>query len=128
MQDMGWSPEQAEGVLSLLAPENAGDDKQGPFGICGWTGDRLSLLKDWASSHQRDWRTVEAQLGFLQHELNETFFGLGGQLQQAKTPAAAAAAVSHYLLVAQGKPAPNAPPLPSAPRTRKSLGGRYHSG
>jgi hypothetical protein len=73
--------------------------------------------------------TIEAQLGFLQHELNETFFGLGSQLRKAETPSAAREAVRHYLAVAQGKPAIGAPPHPNAPRaSRQSINGRYHSG
>ena len=45
----------------------------GSYGICQWTGSRYTRLKNFCSDHGYDYKTLEAQLWFLEYELENHY-------------------------------------------------------
>ena len=104
---LGLNQPQAAGLVGNLQAESTKDikpsgvvgDQGTAFGSAQWRGPRLEALKQYAAGQGVDWRTTEAQQGFMRHEM----LGTGNQpgreasayaaLTQAKTPAQAATAV-----------------------------------
>jgi hypothetical protein len=93
-QDRGWTPAQAAGIVGNLLAEsslstdarNAGDGRDGSdsIGIGQWNSDRAKALKDFAASNGGDWKDLNVQLAFVDHELNGTESGAGSKLKSAK--------------------------------------------
>lgn len=102
----GFTPEQACGWVGNFAVEsfttidptafNSAGGGQGAFGIAQWRGVRQTALREWAGSTGQDYRTLEAQLGFVLHELETTERTAGTQVRSAGSAAAAARAVEAY--------------------------------
>lgn len=98
----GFTPVQAAGIVGNLMVESgvglsttvksAGSEQS--YGIAQWNsaaaaGNRLGLLKEFASDLGRDWTELEVQLRYIVHELrNYPYLGLGS-LQAATTVEAA---------------------------------------
>lgn len=83
LQARGWSAAAAAGIASHL---DLSPDHPDELNIAGWRGRRASMLRDWASSHDRNVRYLSSQLAFLTDELRGVFGqDIGGPLLLAKT-------------------------------------------
>ncbi|GEM_PF-6767039 len=75
--DKGWEKHQVAGMLGRLQVESGfnvdavGDKNtsQWAYGIAQWRGDRLTNLKGYAADLGRDWKDIEVQALFLDHEM-----------------------------------------------------------
>lgn len=100
----GYSPQAAAGIAGNLQVESgfADDvitgarmgDKGTAFGLAQHRGPRLANLKKYAQDQGVDYRTLDPQLGFIDHEMRYGLDGGAGiafqKLQTAKTPQEAA--------------------------------------
>lgn len=111
LNNMGWSPVAAAGItgglqaesyahLNPMASNNIGG---GHFGLAQWGRARLGsgpddegTLRWYAAQAGLDYRTKEAQVGFINWELNNTEKTAGDMLRAATTPYEAAAAMVAY--------------------------------
>jgi hypothetical protein len=102
---LGLSPAQASGVVgNLQAESGAGVPSWGPTGDAGtahgaaqWRLDRLANLQKYAAERGLDYRSTEAQQGFMRSEYLGSERGAYDRLVGAKTPEEAAAIVNrHY--------------------------------
>lgn len=84
--DRGYAPHQAAAVVGNLAqesgvrPDGVVGDNGTAFGVAQWRGDRLANLQRFAQQNGQDWRSLDAQLGFLDHELRTSEKGAGDGL------------------------------------------------
>lgn len=79
LQSRGWSKEQAAGIVGNLLGEsslnanavNPGDGADGSdsIGLAQWNGPRARALKQFAADQGKDWRDLELQLDFIDHEI-----------------------------------------------------------
>jgi hypothetical protein len=78
MDDFALSEIQAAGILGNLGTECAGfhvlheigqPEGRGGYGWAQWTGPRRQDFLDWCKKHSLDWKTDEANYGFLKFEL-----------------------------------------------------------
>ena len=97
----GYSPQAAAGLVGNLVqesnvrPDGVVGDNGTAFGVAQWRGDRLANLQRFAQGNGQDWRTLDAQLGFLDHELHTTERTAGDALRAAPdVRAATRAAIS----------------------------------
>lgn len=105
-EKMGYSPHAAQGIVDNLMHESGLDtkvvgDKGTAFGVAQWRGDRFANLKTFAKQTGRDWRDLDTQLEFVDHEmkngLDEGAKVAYAKLQQAQDPDSAYNAfVEHY--------------------------------
>ncbi len=94
-QDRGWSAAQAAGIAANLMTESGGrtnavGDSGHAYGIAQWHPDRQANFAKFAG-HDIRMSTLDEQLAFVQHELNQRG---GRDLRGALTPAQAGAIVS----------------------------------
>lgn len=97
----GWTPEQSAGIIGSLAgetgtlnPDQKHDGGIG-LGIAGWNKERLTGLKAFAKERGADFKDVDTQLAFVDHELRTTEKAAGDRIRQASTPEEAAAIFTH---------------------------------
>jgi len=120
----GYSPQAAAGIAGNLHAESnfnpgATGDNGTAYGAAQWRGSRLDGLKNYASSNNLDYRNLDTQLGYVDHEMR-TGSDAGAarayqQLQNAQTPGQAAQAfMQHY-------ERPNADPAINHIGTRQSV-------
>ena len=108
LQSLGWSKEQAAGIIGNLVAEsklntsalNAGDGADGSdsIGVAQWNGTRAKALKDFAASRGVDWQDFDTQIAFIDHELRNSPSERAAfeALQKATDPKAAAEAMIMY--------------------------------
>lgn len=82
LQSRGWSKEQAAGIVGNLLGEsslntgavNPGDGADGSdsIGLAQWNGPRARALKQFAADQGKDWRDLELQLDFIDHEIRSS--------------------------------------------------------
>ena len=98
----GWSPEQAAGLVANLQAESgqnlnpaAWNPSEQAYGIAQWRGSRQ---KDFADAMRKPLKdsSLQDQLEFVQHELNNKEANAGRRLKSAKTAEDAAAIVDQY--------------------------------
>lgn len=107
----GYSPQSAAGIVGNLHVESgfADDvisgarrgDQGTAFGLAQHRAERLANLKNYAQKQGMDYRTMDAQLGFIDHEMRYGLDGGAGiafkKLQTAQTPQEAAHAfMTHF--------------------------------
>lgn len=97
----GLTPVMAAGVLGNLHGESGfnptiGGDNGTSFGLAQWRGDRLTALKNLASTTGRDWRDPEVQLDHLVAELKGPEARAHQALQAARTPGEASDAFMRH--------------------------------
>lgn len=96
LMSKGWAPHQAAGIVGNLIEESglrasgAVGDNGTAFGIAQWRGDRLSNLKNYAASKGKPWTDFDAQLDFVDHELNGAERSAGARIRAATTVTGAA--------------------------------------
>jgi hypothetical protein len=82
----GWSKEGASAIVGNMMSEsnlnpaayNPNDVGSPAGGLVQWRGPRLKALQSYSSSRGLDWRTQEAQLGYLDQEARGSHAGIGG--------------------------------------------------
>ena len=98
----GWSPEQAAGLVANLQAESgrnlnpaAWNPGEKAYGIAQWRGSRQ---QDFANAMRKpiEGSSLQDQLEFVQHELNNKEANAGRRLKNAKTTEDAAAIVDQY--------------------------------
>jgi len=86
----GYQPHQAAGIVGNLLAESGLNPTVKPgdngtaFGVAQWRGDRFAGLQKFAASQGRDWRDLEAQLGFIDYELKNNERAAGNRLRAAR--------------------------------------------
>ena len=98
--DQGWTPEQAAGLVANLQAESyeridPAADYAGAYGIAQWRGSRKRDFEQEMGIPLRG-SSLEDQLKFVQHELNNKESKAGNLLKQATTAAEAAAIVDQF--------------------------------
>jgi Phage tail lysozyme len=86
--DIGWTEEQAKGLLDSLKLNGSTPN---------WKSEHLQKLRDWCSAHGKDSATVDAQLEFIAYELLNSYQGIGSFLKRAETVEEAREAVAPYV-------------------------------
>jgi hypothetical protein len=87
LTDRGYQPHQAAGIVGHLVQESgvnptvAPGDNGTANGIAQWRGPRFVALQQYAAQNGQDWRSMDAQLGFLDHELNTSEKASGDALR-----------------------------------------------
>ena len=82
----GWSPEGASAIVGNMINESSLNPSAwtpdvnglGSGGLIQWNGPRLAALQNWSSSNGLNWRSQEAQIGFLDYEARTSHSGYGG--------------------------------------------------
>jgi hypothetical protein len=98
----GYAPHQAAGIVGNLVQESgvnptvAPGDNGTAFGIAQWRGPRLDALRNYASANGQDWRSMDAQLGFLHNELGTTEKRAGDALRASTDVQGATKAIIGY--------------------------------
>lgn len=99
----GWSPHQAAAIVGNLIQESSlRTDAANPkdpgtsVGIGQWNGSRKQALFAFARSKGKDWRDLNTQLSFVQHELQTSEAGAGNALKNASNVESATAAMIGY--------------------------------
>lgn len=101
---LGLTPEQAAGKVANLQAESGKNiaswgvtgDNGTAFGAAQWRGDRFNNLKRFATERGLDYRTTEAQQGFMRHEYLNNESKAYSALTSAQTPEQAATAVNRF--------------------------------
>jgi Phage tail lysozyme len=86
--DTGWTEEQAQGLLDSLKLGGGQPD---------WKPEHLQRLREWCSTHDKEWTRVEAQLDFIAYELLNSFQAVGMFLKRAMTVEQAREAVQPFV-------------------------------
>lgn len=96
--DLGLTPEQAAGIVGNIGFESAGFTKLhevgqpegvGGYGWAQWTADRRVAYLDWCDANNLDWRSDEANYGYLLVELKGAYKRSVDALKQTGTVDAA---------------------------------------
>jgi len=90
----GWTEEQARGLLESLDLVRA---------VPNWKAEHLMRLYHWCADHDRDHKTIEAQLEFVAYDLCSSYPGLGMALKQAITVEEAKKTVGPYVKLLSAK-------------------------
>lgn len=75
---MGLNTAGACGVLANIRAESnfnptALGDGGTSYGICQWHASRYTNLKNWCSANGKDYKTIDGQLWYLKHELEQSY-------------------------------------------------------
>jgi hypothetical protein len=97
---LGLAPHQAAGVVGNLMQESGGGipswgptgDNGTAWGAAQWRGDRFNGLKQFAKDNGLDYKSTEAQQGWMRHELTTTHSDAYDALRAATSPEDAATA------------------------------------
>jgi len=97
LTELGYSPIQAAGIVGNLIQESGpsldtdiAGDQGTSHGIAQWRGDRFRALQQYAGNG--DWRDLDTQIRFLDHELRTRETSAYGALQNAQNVDEATAA------------------------------------
>src|SRR6478609_6015556 len=101
---LGLTHEQAAGKIANLQAESGPKiqswgvtgDNGTAFGAAQWRGDRFNALQKFAADHGLDYRSTQAQQGFMRQEYLGPERKAYDALISARTPQAAATAVNRY--------------------------------
>jgi len=87
----GLSAAGAAGVVGNMTQENglSTADNSGGMGLCQWIGERRTNEINWANDHHLSPTSVEAQVGFMMHEL-DSYPGLLNELKTTNSAQQAA--------------------------------------
>ena len=104
--DFKLNPEQAAGVCgngyqeSMLTPELEADgivtSPTRGIGWFQWTGPRHRAFMAWCAGAKLDWRTDEAEYGFLKHELETDYSHVLSRLRATRSLADATRVFEQY--------------------------------
>lgn len=102
------SPAVASGILGNMMTESslkthAYNPGEGAIGLCQWEGPRRTALERFAASEGKPVTDWHVQVDFMMHELKTSESGAFARLQQAQTPAQAAAIFDKYFERSSGQ-------------------------
>ena len=112
LMGLGWSAEQAAGIIGNLQVESDSDRLNpnvrqkggGPgYGIAQWEGPRQAAFKKWSGGHDIHGSSREQQLRFVDWELRHSEKGAG----DAILGSASAADAAHYMSTLYERPNPS---------------------
>ena len=94
-QAMGLNVAASCGVLANIQAESgfnpsALGDGGTSFGICQWHASRYTSLRNWCSQNGKDYKTIDGQLRYLQHELETGYKSVLQYIQGVPNTAAGA--------------------------------------
>ena len=78
VEEMGFNTAAACGILSNIYHESTFNPNAGRsscYGICQWTGSRLSTMKSFCNKRGYSWKSLNGQLRYLEYELTSTSNG-----------------------------------------------------
>ncbi|WP_034449193.1 phage tail tip lysozyme [Butyrivibrio sp. AE2032] len=86
---MGLSHAAACGILANIQYESSFDphclgDNGTSYGICQWHAERYTDLKNWCSNHGYDYKTLEGQLHYLEHDLKDLHSGIYNHIKSVE--------------------------------------------
>lgn len=103
----GWSAVQAAGIMGSIAHESGGrtdarnprDGRDGSdsIGLAQWNAGRARALQSFAADRGLNPNSAEAQLAYLQHELQTSESAAARRLRSARTVEEATAAMNDFL-------------------------------
>lgn len=102
LMDKGYSPIQAAALVGNLVHESGVNPVVKPgdgglsHGIAQWNGPRLAGLQQFASNNSGDWQSLDTQIDYLDHELNNSEKQAGQALRGASDIDAATQAAIGY--------------------------------
>lgn len=88
IRDLGYSHKGTCAIMGNISQESGfrttakSSDGFGSQGLCQWTGGRLTNLKNYASKHNLDWKSVKCQCKFLNKELTDSYKDLKSVLKK----------------------------------------------
>lgn len=95
--ERGYTPEQAAGIVGNLMQESTPrlntahvGDGGNSIGMGQWNGPRRHALLAYAREQGKDWRDLDTQIDFLDHELRTSERAAGDAIRAAKTATEAA--------------------------------------
>jgi hypothetical protein len=104
--DKGYTPEQAAGIVANLTNEstmnpnarnpNDGGPGKDSIGLAQWNRERLDGLYSYAERNNVNPLSIEAQLGYVDYELNNNEKSAGSLLKNASNARDAAFAMTRY--------------------------------
>lgn len=89
LRDRGYQPHQAAAIVghgvqeSGMSPSGVTGDGGTAIGAFQWRGPRALALQHYAVDTGQDWKKIDTQLGFLDHELNTTEKRAGDALRSS---------------------------------------------
>ncbi len=74
-EDLGYSAAAACGIMANIRAESSFRPSAtgGGYGLCQWTGGRVSSLRSWCSSNGYDSSSMKGQLAYMDHELRTRY-------------------------------------------------------
>lgn len=89
LRDRGYTPHAAAAIVghgvqeSGMSPSGVTGDGGTAIGAFQWRGPRAQALQHYAVDTGQDWKKIDTQLGFLDHELNTTEKRAGDALRSS---------------------------------------------
>lgn len=107
---MGLNTAGACGILANIEKEsNFGVTKKevggGGYGLVQWTGGRLTNLKNWCNENDKKYDSLDGQLGFLAHELNNSYSSTLQKLKAVDNTETGAYQAGYYFCYNYERPA-----------------------
>ncbi len=74
-EELGYSAAAACGIMANIRSESSfsATVQGGGYGLCQWTGGRVSSLRSWCSSNGYDSSSMRGQLAYMDHELKTKY-------------------------------------------------------
>lgn len=98
----GWSPEAQAGILASMSRESAfnpdatNNNGERSYGLFQWNGPRQDAMRRYAADHGLPANSVEAQVGYFNHEMNTTEKAAGDMIRNAPDVATANLGMRHF--------------------------------
>jgi hypothetical protein len=102
LDQQGWNPYAKAAILASMKAESnfnplaTNNNGERSFGLNQWNGPRQDALRAYAQANGLDPSSIEAQVGYLGHELNTTEGTAGNALRSASDLDSANAAMRQY--------------------------------
>lgn len=78
-RQLGFNSASASGILANIGEESSFDPNKNEsvsgagYGLCQWTGSRRTALMNWCGDNGYDYTSIEGQLNYLNHELQNGY-------------------------------------------------------
>lgn len=107
--ELGFNVAAATGIMANIYCESTfrptAYNPAGSYGLCQWLGGRLHNLRSWCSSNGYDYSSIEGQLHFLDHELENGYSSVYDHLMNVEESAEGARDAAAYWTIHFEKPA-----------------------
>ena len=106
-REMGLNTAAASGILANIYRESSFNPDAGSsyYGLCQWGGGRLTNLRSFCSSNGYSASSLEGQLRFLAHELEQSYSSVLRYLQDVDNSAQGAYDAGYYFCYNFERPA-----------------------